>query len=252
MTAARTSVQGRKAPRPNWAATFQAVSRGQAPTASFGEILGKHTIDELKDLINAKDDEFSNLDQVSATHLPSWNAASPAAAQAWKSDYAKLKSDYAAARAAAQEAIAKAGGKGALFQLTPDAINTTADVPYKLILSAINPRYNLHDASTDRLMQLRGRLAAAGAMMTQYAVRQPIYTQELGTMFTRATDPITQGIEAAAHAARKPIGDAFDFAKYTIWFVIGGVVVLGFALIKAAAPAAGSIARAYLPPTPHQ
>jgi hypothetical protein len=88
--------------------------------------------------------------------------------------------------------------------------------------------------------------------MTQYAVRQPIYTQELGTMFTRATDPITQGIEAAAHAARKPIGDAFDFAKYTIWFVIGGVVVLGFALIKAAAPAAGSIARAYLPPTPHQ
>jgi hypothetical protein len=102
------------------------------------------------------------------------------------------------------------------------------------------------NAASNRLIQLRQRLQNAGATMTEYFVRQPVYTQELGTKFARATDPIVQGVDAASRAAKSGL----DTAKYTLWAVLGGAFVLVVVLIKALAPEAGSIAKAYLPPPP--
>jgi hypothetical protein len=246
-TTAAVRAKRRLAPPTGWRTHFQALS-GAPASASFGAFLGSHTIDELKDLVNAKDDELKNLAEVSASYLPAWRSRDPAAAAAWQSDYAKFKSDYAAARASAQDAIDKAAGKGAFLgmQLTPDSINTSGDTAYKLLLQAINPGMN-QSAASNRLVQLRNRLQAAGATMTEYFVRQPVYTKELGTQFTQATQPIVDAADRAGHKLQTGL----DTAKYTLWAVLGGVFVLAIVLVKALAPEAGSIAKAYLPPPPH-
>jgi hypothetical protein len=239
----------------DWKTYFENVSAGKTgATATFGKVLNSYTIDELMDFVNAKDDEFKNLDEVSTAYMPTWQKSNAAAAQAWAHDYAKLKSDYAAARAAAQDAIDKAHGKGFLLgQVVPDSFNTSADTPYKLILQAINPSMS-HDQSSNRLLQLRYRLQNAGATMTEYHVRQNVYTKEVGTTFTQATQPLVDQVETGKQIVRDfgdKAGHAVDQAKYTLWAVIAGVFVLGVVLIKSLAPAAGSIAKAYLPPPPH-
>jgi hypothetical protein len=230
------AIKARRA-SPNWAAHFQAVSSSRtspAPTADFGTFLKSHTISDLVELLKAKDDEFTALDKDSGAFLPTWRSSSAAAASAWTGDYQKLKSDYAAAKTIAQDAIDAAHGKGALFQLTPDSINTTGDSPYKLVLQSLNPAWAAHSQDSDRIFQLRHRLSAAGATMTQYFVRQPIKDLE---------SPHLVG-----DVLKAPLAEAAKTAKYTVWAILAGVFVLGVVLIKALAPEAGSIAKAYLPP----
>jgi hypothetical protein len=229
-----------------WADHFRAVSTGRpgSPTATFGTFLSSYTISDLMELLKAKDDEFTALDRDSTTFLPTWRSKDNVAASTWSSDYQKLKNDYAAAKATAQDAIEKAQGKGALFQLTPDSINTTGDSPYKLVLQALNPAWQQHSADSSRIFQLRARLQSAGATMTPYFVRQPI--QNLETPHT-VGDALKAPLQDLGDVAKK----AATQAKYTLWAVIGGVFVLGVILIKSLAPAAGSIAKAYLPPPPH-
>lgn len=216
----------------NWAEHFRRVSARGVPTAEFGTFLSSNTISDLVELLKAKDDEFTALDRDSSAYYVAWHLKDPAAAMAWTSDYKKLKSDYVAAKAIAQDAIDKAHGKGALFQLTPDSINTTGDSPYKVVLQSLNPNYLAHDASSDRIFQLRRRLAAGGATMTPYSVRQPI--------------PDLEGPHTVGDALKAPL----ETAKYTLWAILGGVFVLAIVLVKALAPEAGSIAKAYLPPPP--
>ena len=214
----------RKAP-PSRAA-YQALSRSQ-PTASFGTTLfGKYTVAELQSLINAKDDEFTNLAKYA-----------PKASAAWQSDLKALQSDYNTARTAGMNAIASQK-----YSIFADNLNPEGDSYYKAILSVFNPRWQQHDASTDRLLSLHSRLAAEGITIAPYTVRQPgakddaaNYMQQHPVDFF-ITDPGTKLFEGAKDVASK----AADWTRPIVIAVAALATVMGFFLIKS-----------YLPPPRH-
>ena len=212
----------------DWAKQFQAVSSGRAPTASFGTTLfGKYTIAELQSLINGKDDEMTNLAKYAAKASP-----------AWQNDFRTLQSDYAQARAAGLAAIASQ--KHSIFA---DNLNPEGDSYYRSILTVLNPRWQQHDASTDRVGLLHSRLASEGITVAPYTVRQPDASDDAANyMFQHpvdffVTDPGTKLLHGAQDAA-KPI---LDWSKPIIIAIAAIAGVLGFVVLKT-----------YLPPPPRQ
>jgi hypothetical protein len=208
----------------NWAHHFQAVSSGRQPTASFGTTLfGKYTIAELQSLINGKDDEVAVLAKYS-----------PKASSAWQSDFKALQSDYNTVRAAGMSAIA-----GQKYSIFADNLNPEGDSYYKAILATLNPRWQQHDASTDRIGLLHTRLASEGITVAPYTVRQPgpkddatNYAQQHPVDYFIAS-PAQQLIQGAGDIA-KPL---LDWSRPIVIAVAAIASVMGFFLIKSYLPA---------------
>ena len=212
----------------NWSAHFQAVSSGSAPTATFGTTLfGKYTIAELQSLINGKDDEMANLAKYAAKASP-----------AWQNDFKTLQADYNKVRTTALAAIA--GQKGGIFA---DNLNPEGDSYYKSILTVLNPRWQQHDASTDRVGLLHSRLASEGIAVAPYTVRQPDAKDDASNyMFNH---PVDHFITDPYHHLKDDIGDAakplLDWSRPIIIAIAAIAGVLGFVVLKT-----------YLPPPPRQ
>jgi hypothetical protein len=247
----------------DWATHFQGVSRGRGrPKADFGVTLfGQYTIAELRDLVAAKDVEVNVLTKDGHAFLPTWSSKDPGAASAWQSDLQKLTADYAASRASAQTALDAAGAPGTMGSIFADNRNPAGDAPYKRLMATLNPRWESHDASTDRVGTLRSRLAAAGATMSRYTVPQP------GAHSDYRMDVVTHPSEVLLpHEVREEAGklwqDSKDkvrevadwgkYIKYGLLGLAGLATLLLFTAAKSIGPVAGGVARAYLPPSPNR
>jgi hypothetical protein len=208
----------------SWATHFQAISSGDQPTASFGTTLfGKYTVAELQSLINAKDDEVAVLTKYA-----------PKASAAWQSDFKALQSDYAQVRAAGLAAIA-----GQKYSIFADNLNPEGDSYYKAILGTFNPRWQQHDASTDRLGLLHTRLASEGISVAPYTVRQPGPKDD--AMNYAEAHPVdyfiaspAKGLIQGAQDAAKPL---LDWSRPIVIAVAAIAGVMGFFLIKSYLPA---------------
>jgi hypothetical protein len=221
----------------DWKVRFQELSKG---TAAFGTAFGSYTIAELADLLASKDKEIAVLADDLKNHLPAWVASDPMAANQWQSDFIHLQTDYGAACGAAQAAIADAHTMSKNL-LTPDSLNTTGDTPYRMILAAINPKWESHDASADRILNLRQRLSAAGAKMSSYAVPQPRKSSDFDLNVFQTTDKAARNLEDAAHKAARNLEDAAHKAfQWSQPVVIAAVVTAGLVGLLAL--------KSYLPP----
>ena len=210
----------------DWATHFQALSKGQ-PTASFGvTVTGAYSLAELQDLLDAKDKELLVLRADAEAFFPTWTAKDPIVAANWKSNFQDLQKSYGDVRGRAQKEIASS-------HLLPD--NMVGEDPlYKEVLATFNINWKQHDASTDRLVDLRSRLQAAGAKMTPYTVPQPRKGSDFQQNVYKAADDAVKGVEDAAHKAA-------DWSR-PILIALGVIAAgLGFVLIKT-----------YLPPPPRQ
>lgn len=210
----------------NWATHFQAISSGNEPTASFGTTLfGKYTVAELQSLINGKDDEMAVLAKYA-----------PTASSTWQNDFRSLQGDYNQARAAGLAAIATQK-----YSIFADNLNPEGDSYYRAILGTINPNWQQHDASTDRIGLLHKKLATEGIKVAPYTVRQPGASDDAANyMFQHpvdffVTDPTKKLIQAGQDIT-KPL---LDWSRPIVIAVAAIAGVMGFFLIKS-----------YLPP-PH-
>jgi hypothetical protein len=207
----------------SWATHFQAISKG-APTASFGTTLfGKYTVAELQDILNAKDDEMANLAKYAGS-----------ASSGWQSDFKALQADYAKARDAGLAAIASAK-----YSIFSDALNSDGDSYYRQVLATLNPRWEQHDASTDRVGILLARLKTEGKTVAPYAVRQPRAGSDAAAQMTAhpAQYFIQQPIQAAAGAAESAGSALATWSRPVVIAVAAIAGVMGFFLIKSYLPA---------------
>ena len=142
-----------------------------------------------------------------------------------------------------------------------DNRNPAGDAPDKRLMATLNPRWESHDASTDRVLTLRQRLQAAGATMSKYSVPQPgahsDYRMDVVMHPSEVLLP-HEVREAAANAwdhTKAAAEAAFDWTKYIKYGLLGlaGVAtLLLFTAAKSMGPVAGGVVKAYLPPSPNR
>lgn len=223
---ARRRALGPAQQRARWDAQFRRISGprpGFSQTASFGTIAGLYTSGEVADLIAAKDKEISVLKKAASdVVMTAWALTDPSAAGSWKNDFTLLQHDYEAAK------------KSAGIQ----------DTVYKAILTALNPNWQQHDASTDRLLDLNRRLAAAGHPVAPYTVPQPMHPDFDRHPLQGAKDIASQAWDETVKDADVLWQDTKDVAqKITTWsrpvlIAIAAIAaLLGFTLIRVYLPA---------------
>ena len=113
--------------------------------------------------------------------------------------------------------------------LTPDSINTAGDEPYRLILSTLNPRWESHDASTDRGLSLMQRLNAENVKVAPYSVRQPRQTSDAPQYVSLQAK---RAVDAAAKAAEDAGKKVFQWSRPVLIAAAVVAGVLGFVLVK--------------------
>jgi hypothetical protein len=140
------------------------------------------------------------LNKDGTSFLSTWKNRDPDAAELWRQDFNGLNARYKKAREAGMAAIASAHSTLGNLTGVPDTENEAGDGPYRGILSALNPRWAQHDASTPgSVSDLVARLAVAGKSATPYKVPQP----------GKGTDYDLNKFNAYEGVAR-PIDNVFD------------------------------------------
>lgn len=176
-------------------------------------ILGQNTVDELRDLVAAKDYTIAQIDKAYAPFASAWRARDASAAEAWEADFAALRRRYAAAKVLAAEAFTRAQFTvGVRDSLIP------ASVEYDAILKAIRKDPNVQ--SRGDLQDLSDRLAAQGVRIDYAKTPQPKAVDEDLQVYKGADTLLKKG-EAAAEKAAK---------DWTPWLIGGGAVLGLFGL----------------------
>ena len=156
---------------------------------AVGETLGMHTVDELRDLLAAKQKERDEVTKAGAAATPSWSATDPAAYAAWAADLARANTAFEVARSGAQGIVdwlpgeaPESGGPLSIFSVPGvDAWDNLvlASKPYK---------------------DLTLRLVAAGHAPAPYRVPQPTAAdRDLGAY--KMADEAAKGIENVGRGA---------------------------------------------------
>lgn len=224
-------------------------------------LFGHHTVDELMDLVRAKDSDMAELAKQ--------RAGAPQVAQidpSWDHDYATLKGRYDAAHKLVDNAIAAAH-----YNLTTPNGLIPAESEYQALLHAISPTPNT--VTQDSLSGLSGRLAKIGVRGTPgYQTPQPqawdaltasnqaVHAiQDTARAAVEGTaeamkDSVRGGVWAAGKLANAPLQGAAEAFHVPIWvfLLLGGVgggigLYLLFRGVKAAAPAALRVAEVAAP-----
>lgn len=191
-------------------------------TAAFGTILGYHSVDELKDLVAAKDATLRNLarrlEEVSGLGQLDLNTFTPA--------YNILVARYTTARAKAQKAI-------------DDAIDAwrplnmiSAEDEWNDLLTSLNPRWKEYTWSPGdgSIEDLYDRVANAGSTgVNDEPTPQPRPNTDADFNVLTATTHVTQALESASTT----VANLFDTKHLVLYGILGGAFLI-FVLPKVA------------------
>ncbi len=218
-------------------------------------IFGHHTLDELIDIVAAKNDDMGMLAELRASH-PQITSVDPK----WDADYATLKGRYDAAHK-----IAKGMVEGFRFSPTPNSLIPAEDA-YQGILRAVSPIPNT--VTPGSLADLSVRLGKVGARPPPgWQVTQPKadalrdlnvaahtiqdvakapFEGAAGMLHDIAEGTVKEGGKIAK-APFKGVGEAVGLPWWVIaLFGLGGVYLL-YRGVRAAAPAALRVAEVVTP-----
>lgn len=208
----------------NWEQHFRAMRRPKQDEPQFGAFLGKHSIADLKQLIAAQDYVFSQIDgQVPKLLVPPLVLDSRVAD--WMSDWQKLKTRYAAARANAQKVVNE-------WSIQPDSVRTAED-EYQGILKALdsslaNPQLNGYQKGD--LQDLYNRMAEIGAHPQFPDMPQPNPKDDFDTQFVQQTAAIADVGHAIIHPWDAFTGQLKAHPFRTVAIGLGILVALRIAL----------------------
>jgi hypothetical protein len=214
-------------------------------------ISGKYSLDELKDLLVAKDQEMVALEKAWRAFDPTWMGLDSAGDNAWLADFNALKARYAAARTVANAKAASAVDTSPSRK--PDN-EIVADAEYRGVLSALQKQSGL--VSPGDLQDLWNRLQGvqnahavsvgqAPAPIAEAPVWQPGKGSDVDENRLKMADSSIAGAVAVAMAQAGLIPDPSNpyrqpppGAKKTgigTWLVLGGGLTLaGIAAVKIA------------------
>lgn len=168
---------------------------------AFGSIGNSMSIDDLKDLMAAKDVALSNLDKAAAEV-----SQSPLDLTSVANEIDALKARYATARANAQSAIDLAA-----WNVTPNSL-IDATAQYNAILTALNPTWQQNAPAPGSIDAIYGELVQAGATGKDDApIPQPTatdYTLEAYKVADTTAKAETAAAGAAASAASTAVNAA--------------------------------------------
>lgn len=205
---------------------------------------GKYSVDELHDLVIAKDTELKSLEAAWRAFDPTWLQVDRAADDGWMAGLNAIKARYGAARNAAQAAIDAAAKR---TDRPANAID--ADAQYRAILSALQVHSGA--VSPGDLQDLWNTLqsaidAHAGAhqAIKEDPVWQPSKGSDVDENQLQAADASVAGAVAVAMAQaglikdptnpQTPTTDAKGPGVFTWLLVGGGATLLGIAGVKIA------------------
>jgi len=170
--------------------------RKDSAEAEFGTFMGNHTIQELKDLIAAKDVDMAQLNKQQADFTHTWMQSDPAACGLWLNDLQALNNRYDAAKASANT------------YLTISAADFTAggsEASYNAILDALNPMWRQNTSAPGSYGDLITRITAAGAKIQAWQVPQPTPNSDYDLNTYKASDTAVKGIEHAASVTSQTV-----------------------------------------------
>lgn len=198
-------------------------------SVAFGTILGYHSVDELKDLIAAKDATLRNL----ARRLEEVSASGQLDLVAFTPAYNTLIAHYTTARAKAQKAIDNAIDAWRPLNMI------SAEDEWNALLTSLNPRWKEYtwspgDGSLD---DLYNRVAEAGSTgVNDEPTPQPRPNTDADFNALQATTHATQAIESAGAAlssAGTTFANLFDTQHLVLYGLLGGAFLI-FVLPKLA------------------
>lgn len=184
-------------------------------SAAFGTILGYHSVDELKDLVAAKDATLRNL----ARRLEEVSGSGQLDLATFTPVYNTLVARYATARAKAQKAI-------------DDAIDAwrplnmiSAESEWNDLLTSLNPRWKEYTWSPGdgSVEDLYDRVANAGSTgVHDEPTPQPRPNTDVDFNVLTATTHVTQALESASTT----VANLFDTKHLILYAVFGGAFLI--------------------------
>lgn len=198
----------------NWEHRFKGMSRRH--NVDFGTVLGKHTVAELKDLVDAKDYTLKQIES-----LFKQAPVNDKRLGDWITDWGKLRSRYNAARLKANDAITG-------FHILPDSASPAED-EYNAIIMALQPAYP--SESKGDLQDLYRRIVDMGLKPDLSETPQPkAIDPDLNVV--KASDVMTGVLGGALQGAQSAVHQFVpqtDYKKLALY--VGGAVVLGLFVV---------------------
>ena len=178
-------------------------------------IFGNHTVDELNDLLKAKDYDITQVQAAYNARGPAWHAKDANAESAWLVDWHSFLDRYDAAHAKAKAEITAAG-----FIIGPDDLKPV-EGSWKAMMQALT---KTEGSYTDQDFQgLHNRLANATGPIDFSGQPTPI-AHDTDLAAYQGADSVIKAGEAGAAAAKKSAG---DFLTENWKPIALGVFVLG-------------------------
>lgn len=191
-------------------------------SVAFGTILGYHSVDELKDLVAAKDATLRNL----ARRLEEVSASGQLDLVAFTPAYNTLVARYSAARAKAQKAIDNAIDAWRPLNMI------SAEDEWNGLLASLNPRWKEYtwspgDGSIEDLYNQVAEVGSTG--VNDEPIPQPRPNTDADFNALTATTHVTQALESASTT----VANLFDTKHLVLYGVLGGAFLI-FVLPKLA------------------
>lgn len=170
------------------------LSRNGQPCFGLGEFLRQPSIEDLRNLINAKDYELNQIYKHYMSFWQTWESFDLPAKLDWANDWNALLARYKKAKADVQLAFDMARG-----QPWPDSIILAPD-EWDIILRALRKNW---DGKTGGTLEkgdeadLESRLQAASKVSSDFS-HEPQPTGDVDLSIFKAADKATRGIEAVA------------------------------------------------------
>ena len=192
-----------------------AKDENMTQSAAFGTILGYHSVDELKDLIAAKDTDLRNL----ARRLEEVSGSGQLDLATFTPAYNTLVARYTTARANAQKAIDNAIDAWRPLNMI------SAENEWNGLLTSLNSRWKEYtwspgDGSLD---DLYNRVIEAGSTgVNDEPTPQPRPNTDADFNVLTATTHVTQALESASTT----VGNLFDTKHLVLYGILGGAFLI--------------------------
>lgn len=196
-------------------------------------ILGQPTVQDLKDLLTAKDYTISQVGNAYNAFAAQWAAKDVAAQAQWFGDWSSLLARYGKAKSSAQSAIdAETNVASALF---PDSTKVVPQSAWDGVLKALKQTYPNSTVTPGDLDDLNNRLTAAGMTPDFSEMPQPAPDADLQIIKAADTTLGLVGISGGGGSSPFP------------WLeTVGGAVVGGLLIGSIPGVALGAVAGAGL------